>query len=125
LLQYLGLERPDWRSLVTLAVAATAALLVALTLYLGWTSRRHRRGDRAARSFARFAHALEAARVRPQLLGEGPQAYALHAAAALPRAAGEITAIVGKYLAARYEPDADGAALAELEQRVREFRPAT
>jgi hypothetical protein len=97
-------------------------LLVALTLFLGWTSHRHRRGDRAARSFARFTRALVAAHVRPQLLGEGPHAYALHAAAALPRAAGEITAIVGQYLAARYEPDTDGAALTDLERRVSQFR---
>jgi hypothetical protein len=122
LLQYLGFERPGWRSLLTLAVVATAALLVALALYLGWTSHRHRRGDRAARSFARFTRALEAARVRPQLLGEGPQTYASHAATALPRAAGDITAIVGRYLAARYEPDADGSALADLERRVAQFR---
>jgi transglutaminase-like putative cysteine protease len=124
LLQYLGLERPGWRSLLTLAAIATAALLVALTLYLGWTSHRHRRGDRAARCFARFTRALEAAHVRPQLLGEGPHAYALHAAAVLPRAAGEITSIVGRYLAARYEPDADGSALADLERRVGQFRAA-
>jgi hypothetical protein len=124
LLQYLGLERPGWRSLLMLAAVAIATLLAALTLYLGWTSHRHRRGDRAARCFARFTRVLEAARVRPQLLGEGPHSYALHAAAALPRAAGEITAIVGKYLAARYEPDADGSALADLERRVSQFRLA-
>jgi transglutaminase-like putative cysteine protease len=125
LLQYLGLARPSWQWLLTLAVITTAALLVALALFLGWTSHRHRRGDRAARCFARFTHALESARVRPQLLGEGPQAYALHAAATLPRAAGEITAIVGSYLAARYEPDADGSALVDLERRVARFRAVT
>jgi transglutaminase-like putative cysteine protease len=125
LLQYLGLESAGWRSLLTLAVVGTVALLVTLTVYLGWTSHRHRRGDRAARSFARFARKLEAARVRPPLQGEGPQAYARHASVELPRAAGEIAAIVGSYLAARYEPDADGAALADLEHRVTHFRAAT
>jgi transglutaminase-like putative cysteine protease len=122
LLQYLGFERVGWRSLLTLAGTATLALLVALTLYLGWTSHRHRRGDRAARSFARFTRKLEAARVRPQVLGEGPQAYARHAADELPRQAREIAAIVDSYLAARYEPDADGAALADLKRRVDQFR---
>ena len=122
LLQYFGFARPNWRSLVTVAVFATAVLLGALTLYLGWTSRRQRRGDRAARSFARFTRKLERARMRPQLLGEGPQAYARHAAPTLPRAAAEIDAIVGSYLRARYEPDADGTALADLEHRVGRFR---
>ena len=60
--------------------------------------------------------------MRPQLLGEGPQAYARHAALTLPRAAAEIDAIVGSYLRARYEPDADGTALADLEHRVGRFR---
>jgi transglutaminase-like putative cysteine protease len=124
LLQYLGFEQVGWRSLLTLTGIATLALLVALTLYLGWTSHRHRRGDRAARSFARFTRKLERARVRPPLLGEGPQAYARHAANELPRWAREIGAIVDRYVAARYEPDADGAALTDLERRVGQFRTA-
>jgi transglutaminase-like putative cysteine protease len=122
LLQYFGFGRPSSQTLVTVAAVAIAVLLAALTLYLGWTSHRHRRGDRAARAFARFTRKLEGARVRPQQLGEGPQAYARHAAGELPRAAADIAAIVGSYLRARYEPDADGTALADLERQVSQFR---
>jgi transglutaminase-like putative cysteine protease len=122
LLEYLGLERPGWRSLLALAMVATAGLLAALALYLRWTFRRHRRGDRAAECFARFARKLEAARVRPRVPGEGPRTYAVHAAKILPRVADEITAIARSYVAARYEPDVDGVALAELKQRVVRFR---
>ena len=121
LLGYLGLERLGRGALLTLTSIATVVLLAALTLYLGWTFHRQRRGDRAAQSFARFTRKLESARVRRLELGEGPQAYALRAAQALPRAATEIAAIVQSYLAARYEPD-DGSALADLERRVGQFR---
>ena len=62
--------------------------------------------------------------MRPAELGEGPRNYALHAAHVLPRAADEIAAITQSYLAARYEPDPDGAALADLERRVNQFRAA-
>ena len=122
LLEYLGLESPGLGSLLTLASLATAALLVALTLYLGWTLHRHRRGDRALQCFARFARKLEAVNVRPRELGEGPRDYAQRAARELPRVAGEIAAIAQSYLAARYELDSDGIALADLERRVGQFR---
>jgi hypothetical protein len=56
--------------------------------------------------------------------GEGPRAYAEHAATALPHVAVEVRTIVELYLRARYEPDADGLSLAELEKQVAAFRPA-
>jgi transglutaminase-like putative cysteine protease len=124
LLSYFGLDRPSWGALLTLVTISTATLLVALTLYLGWTFHRQKRVDRAAQSFARFARKLAAARVRPQGLGEGPQAYGLRAARELPHVTAEIAGIVASYLAARYEPDTQGAALTDLERRVGQFRLA-
>jgi hypothetical protein len=42
----------------------------------------------------------------------------------LPDEAAEIGAILGAYLRARYEPDMERVALAELRARVASFRPA-
>ena len=51
-------------------------------------------------------------------------AYAERAADALPHAAARIRGVVELYLRARYEPDADGAALAALAAEVAVFRVA-
>ena len=56
--------------------------------------------------------------------GEGPAAYAHRAQTVLPGCAAEIERIVGRYLAARYEPDPAQSALLELETLVKRFRPA-
>ena len=53
---------------------------------------------------------------------EGPRAYAERAAGALPHAAARIRGVVELYLRARYEPDADGTALAALAAEVAAFR---
>jgi hypothetical protein len=42
----------------------------------------------------------------------------------LPQSAADIAQVVAAYLRARYEPDADRSALADLESRVARFRPA-
>jgi hypothetical protein len=62
--------------------------------------------------------------VAPRAPSEPPAAYAARAAAALPPAAADISAIAAAYLRARYEPDPELAALTELRQRVLAFRPA-
>src|SRR5690606_9430083 len=54
---------------------------------------------------------------------EDPAAFALRAAAALPHAGDDIASITRAYLAARYEDDRDGRALAELKRRVSAFAP--
>lgn len=124
LLRLLGFERARWGELMTLAVIGTAAILAALTLYLGWSFRRRHEVDAAAQSFADFCRKLAGARVPPPLPHEGPRAYAHRAVLVLPRAAAEIEQIVCSYLAARYEPDADGESLDELRRLVRRFRVA-
>jgi transglutaminase-like putative cysteine protease len=128
LLDSLGLDdlRRRQRSLVLLglAVGAAAVSLLILGAYLAWRNRPRTKRDRAARSFAAFAR--EVARRNVAKLGpaEAPSAFGLRAAEALPSAAAAIDEIVALYLRARYEPDPDGAALAELERNVADFRAA-
>lgn len=119
-----NLERTQrWTLLLSLAVIATVGLLLALRLYAGWRERRRRPIDPASRAFAAFARQLARLDVAPRAPGEPPAAYAARAAKTLPPAAIEIGAIVAAYLRARYEPDPELAALAELRQRVSAFHP--
>jgi transglutaminase-like putative cysteine protease len=112
-----------WAVLLGLAVAGTVGLLLALSLYLSWRQRRRAHVDAAARYFAAFARRLTQLRVPPRAPGEGPQAYAARAAALLPQAAADIATIAALYLRARYEPDPEHTALAQLRARVAKFRP--
>jgi transglutaminase-like putative cysteine protease len=123
LLEWLGFDRPRWRDLLWLAIAATVTLAIALTLWLGFKSRRPQARDPAARQFARFVRQLARRRIEPLGPGESPSAYALRAATSLPDAADSIVTITASYLRARYEADPTGAALAELTARVRDFKP--
>jgi transglutaminase-like putative cysteine protease len=128
LLGRLGLEqlRRAQRSAVLLAlsIAASAVVLIGLSFYLGWSHRRGTPRDRAAECFARFTRHLKRHDVAAPAPTEGPAAFAARAARALPHAAGTIQSIVQLYLRARYEPDDEGAALAELERSVDAFRAA-
>jgi hypothetical protein len=120
-----GLRRAQRSAmLLGLAVAATVFFLAGLSGYLAWRKRRHTDIDPAAACFAKFTRRLARLRVRHRAAGEGPCAYAEHAAIALPHVATEIRAVVDLYLRARYEPDLGGAALAALEAQVAAFRPA-
>jgi hypothetical protein len=118
-----GLRRAQRSAvLLGLAVAATVVLLIGLSLYLSWRQRQRAAVDAAARCFAAFVLKLTRLHVPARAPAEGPCAYAERAATALPHAAARIRAIVDLYLRARYEPDADGAALAELAAAVATFR---
>jgi hypothetical protein len=127
LLDALGLDarRSDrWPKLLALSVGATLAASLALSLYLAWRQRRRTPLDAASRAFGVFARRLASRAVAPPATGEAPLAYAARAQRGLPQAAAEIGAITAAYLRARYEPDSDRAALAELKTRVSQFRPA-
>jgi hypothetical protein len=120
-----GLRRTQRQAvLLTLGVAATIGLLLGLSVYLRWRQRRRAPVDRAARSFAEFVRQLARLAVPPRAPGEGPRAYADRAASALPGQETRIRSVTALYLAARYEPDTDGAALAELEAEVAALRTA-
>jgi protein-glutamine gamma-glutamyltransferase len=128
LLDWLGFDTSRrserWTKLLVLSVAATLGGSLALSAFLLWRQRRRTPVDAAARSFANFSQRLAKLAVPLPATGEAPLAYAARAQRGLPHAAGEIAAIVAAYLRARYEPDADRGALAELEMRVARFRPA-
>lgn len=112
-------------TLVLLVVGVVVAASFVLSLYLAWRYRRRPPPDPAARCFAAFCARLARLRVPPPAPSEGPAAYAAHAARVVPQAAAEIAAITQAYLRARYELDAEDAALAELRERVAAFRPAS
>jgi transglutaminase-like putative cysteine protease len=120
-----GLRRAERSAvLLVLAVATTTVLLTALGAYLSWRRRQRRGTDPAAAYFAAFGRRLAHLDVVARGPCESPKAYADRAAASLPHAADEIRAIVALYLRARYEPDADGAALLELRTHVDTFSAA-
>ena len=102
------------------------ALLIALGAYLSWRQRQRQRAgvDAAALCFARFVRQLTRLDVPARAPSEGPRTYAERAANALPQAAPRIHAVADLYLRARYEPDADGTALAALGAGVAAFRGA-
>ena len=126
LLESLGFEglRRMQRSAVLLGLAtvATVALLLGLSIYLAWRQRRRTAFDPAASCFAGFVRHLQRLQVPARAPCEGPRAYAERAAGTLPHAAARIRGVIDLYLRARYEPDADGAALAALAAEVAAFR---
>ena len=118
-----GLRRTQRQAvLFALAAVATVTLLLGLSAYLRWRQRRRAPIDRAARCFAEFVTHLRRLAVPPRTPSEGPRAYADRAARALPQQESRIRAVASLYLAARYEPDAEGAALVQLEQEVAALR---
>ena len=110
--------------LLGLAVVATITLLIGLSAYLSWRHRQRVGVDAAALCFAKFVRRLARFDVAARAPTEGPRAYAERAAAALPHAEQRIHAVADLYLRARYEPDADGSALAALLAAVAAFRDA-
>jgi transglutaminase-like putative cysteine protease len=128
LLESLGFDnlRRAQRSavLLALAVGVTIALTLGLSLYWSWHQRRRAPIDAAAASFASFVRQLKRYEVAARNPSEGPRAYAERAAGALPHVAAQIRAVADLYLRARYEPDADGSALASLRAAVAAFRAA-
>jgi protein-glutamine gamma-glutamyltransferase len=126
LLESLGFEnlRRAQRStvLLGLTVAVTVTLLLGLSLYLSWRQRRRAPVDSAARCYAKFVRLLARLDVPARAPAEGPRTYAERAARTLPHAAASIRAVADLYLRARYEPDADGAALRELSAAIAQFR---
>jgi len=127
LLAALGFDDAQWTRrlgvLLGLAIAATALVSIVLTFAIARAYRTRRRIDPAQRLFTAFTRRLAALDVAPRGATEAPAAYGRRAATALPQAADAIERIVDAYLRARYEPDPDRAALAELRTRVGGFAP--
>jgi transglutaminase-like putative cysteine protease len=125
LLESLGIDRPHWAKLVTLAAAAVLLASGLLTVYLSRAYRWRKSKDRAAVLFARFCRKLERTAVGARSATEGPLAYGNRAAAALPASAGSIGTITRAYLKLRYEPGASPPDIDAFARLVRGFKPAS
>jgi protein-glutamine gamma-glutamyltransferase len=120
LLERLGFDDPDWRTLGLGMAASLAAFFTALSLYLAWRFRAPPR-DWPAR-----LHAIVARRLRRRGLlpgaAEGPVAFLDRAATACPDLSRDLVSIRALYASLRYGPhpaDADLRRLKELVNRLR------
>jgi len=102
LLERLGVEEPDWRSLGIGLTGSLAAFFVGLSLYLGWRYRRPTR-DWPARLHAVVARKLARRGVVPAR-AEGPVAFLERASAACPDLAPRLHEIRKLYVELRYGP---------------------
>ena len=121
LLERLGVDDPDWRTLGLGMTASLAAFFVALSMFLGWKHREPPK-DWPAR-----LHAVVARRLRRRGVehdpAEGPFAYLDRAAAECPDLAPEIVAIREVYAALRYGPLPTETDLRRLKHLVNRLRP--
>ncbi len=121
LLERLGFDEPDWRTLGLGLAASLAAFFVALSAYLGW---RHRE---PARDWPARLHAEAARRLRRRGLvpgrTEGPAAFLDRAATECPDLARDIRRIRDLYCALRYGPGPEPGDLGRLKHLVNRLRP--
>jgi protein-glutamine gamma-glutamyltransferase len=119
LLRPLGVDADDWRHL---GLALGAGVMLAVAIMLGLLLRRPPTSpDPLLRAWHRFLARLARAGAA-KAPHEGPIAFASRAAAALPDAAAEITALSDRYARQRYAADADARQLHRLCADLRGFR---
>ena len=120
LLERLGFEDPDWRSLGLAMTAALAAFFLSLSAWLAWRFREPP-ADWPARLLEVVARKL---RRRGLVRGpaEGPVAFLDRAGAACPELAAELGAIRRLYVDLRYGPRPDPQDLRLLKHRVNRLR---
>jgi protein-glutamine gamma-glutamyltransferase len=121
LLERLGIDEPDWRTLGLGLAASLAAFFVALSAYLAWTSREPAR-DWPARLHGEVVRRLHRREIVPGY-AEGPVEFLDRAAAACPDLAGDIEKIRDVYSALRYGPRPSAAELSRLKHLVNRLRP--
>jgi protein-glutamine gamma-glutamyltransferase len=121
LLERLGFDEPDWRTLGLGLAASLAAFFVALSTYLGW---KHREPER---DWPARLHAETARRLRPRSLvpgrTEGPIDFLDRAAASCPDLAADIARIRDLYSGLRYGPRPGAGDLSRLKHLVNRLRP--
>jgi len=123
LLESLGFENPRWQTLMALATAITALLLLALALYLAWSFGRGRKVDDVQRLYMKFCRRLARLKL-DRARTEGPMAYAARVSRERPDLAADAREITGRYLNLRYEAGRDPENLNEFRTLVRNFKPA-
>ena len=102
LLEHLGIDEPDWRSLGLGLAASLALFFVALTAYLAWTYRPPER-DWPARLHDVVVRRLRKRGVTPGR-AESPVAYLERARASCPDLAVQLDEVRHLYVALRYGP---------------------
>ena len=121
LLERLGIDDPDWRTLGLGLAASLAAFFVALSAYLAWRFRPPAR-DWPARLHDVVRRRLVRRGLRP-LASEGPVAFLERAAAACPDLAADLTQIRDVYVDLRYGPLPTDTDLRRLKHLVNRLRP--
>lgn len=121
LLEHLGFDDPDWRTLGLALTAVLAGFFIALSAWLALAFRPPRR-DWPERLHARAASRLARRGLR-RGRAEGPVAYLERAAGHLPELRGELEQIRCLYVALRYGPLPQEEDLRLLKHRVDRLRP--
>jgi len=121
LLERLGVDDPDWRTLGFGMAASLAAFFVALSAYLAWRFRPPAR-DWPARLHDVVRHRLVRRGLHPQA-SEGPVAFLERAAAACPDLAADLVQIRDVYVDLRYGPLPTDADLRRLKHLVNRLQP--
>ena len=121
MLERLGFESPDWRTLGLGLTASLAAFFVALSLYLAWRYREPPR-DWPFRLHAEVARRL-ARRGLTQGAAEGPVAFLDRSMQACPDLARDLATIRDLYVSLRYGPLPTEADLRRLKHVVNRLRP--
>ncbi len=121
LLERLGIDEPDWRTLGLGLAGSLAAFFVTLSAYLGW---KHRAPapDWPARLHAEAARRLRRRGLAPGA-AEGPIDYLDRAAASCPDLARDLAEIRDVYAALRYGPRPTATDLRRLKHLVNRLQP--
>ena len=121
LLERLGVDDPDWRTLGFGMAASLAAFFVGLSAYLAWRFRPPAR-DWPARLHDVVRRRLVRRGLHPQA-SEGPVAFLERAAAACPDLAADLVQIRDVYVDLRYGPLPTDAELRRLKHLVNRLQP--
>ncbi|MCA1798136.1 MAG: DUF3488 and transglutaminase-like domain-containing protein [Xanthomonadaceae bacterium] len=122
LLERLGFENADYRTLVILLFLAVAAAMALLVAWLVRHARPSRPRDPAVRLYLALQRRLTKRGLAPRALHEGPRDFGERAAAADAEAADAVHAFIDAYLRYRYGRAGSGADLAEMRTAVRAIR---
>ncbi|MBI5861152.1 MAG: DUF3488 domain-containing transglutaminase family protein [Rhodocyclales bacterium] len=115
----LGLDSPDWRSMIAVLAIFSGITLLALTF---WILRSRQRSDPALLLWRRFARKLARCGIVWQPW-QGPLDFASRAAEKLPGRAAEIREIAHDYAALRYAAKPHESSLLRLKTRIASFKP--
>ncbi|HEX6928761.1 MAG TPA: DUF3488 and transglutaminase-like domain-containing protein [Gammaproteobacteria bacterium] len=120
LLQWLGLDDPDWRNMMLAMIVLLAAGGGVLWAWLLWTHR-VQPGDPALRLYRKLQQRL-ARRLGPPRPHEGPRDFAARVARDAPAFAPRVRVFVDEYVRLRYLPHRRSGGLRRLRAALRKIR---